>query len=68
MRKPVLLLLFVLAVSRAPAEDLEGPGTQPVEINATGRMIYENGIATAHDNVSIRFGDTDIYSDYAQYR
>ncbi|HXA09145.1 MAG TPA: LPS assembly protein LptD [Chthoniobacterales bacterium] len=67
MRKPVFLLLFVLAVSRAAAEDLEGPGTQPVEINATGRMIYENGIATAHDNVSIRFGDTDIYSDYAQY-
>jgi lipopolysaccharide export system protein LptA len=67
MRKPLFLLLFVLAVSRAAAEDLEGPGTLPVEINATGRTTYENGLATAHDNVSIRFGDTDIYSDYAQY-
>ena len=67
MRKPVFLLFFLLAAGRAAAEDLEGPGTLPVEINATGHTTYENGLATAHDNVAIRFGDTDIYSDFAQY-
>jgi LPS-assembly protein len=67
MRKPVFLLLFLLAASRAVAEDLEGPGSLPIEINATGETTYENGLATAHDNVAIHFGDTDIYSDFAQY-
>ncbi len=28
---------------------------------------YENGLATAHDNVAIHIGNTDIYADYAQY-
>ncbi len=67
MRKPVLLLLFLLVASRAVAQDLEGPGSLPIEINATGQTTYENGIATARDNVAIHFGDTDIYSDFAQY-
>ncbi|HEY3662985.1 MAG TPA: LPS assembly protein LptD [Chthoniobacterales bacterium] len=67
MRKPVFLLLFLLAVAPAIAQDLEGPGSLPIEINSTGQTTYEDGIATARDNVAIRFGDTDIYSDYAQY-
>jgi len=67
MRKPVFLLLCLLAAGRAAAEDLEGPGSLPVEINATGQTTYENGLATARDNVAIHFGDTDIYSDFAQY-
>ena len=32
-----------------------------------GATTYENGLATARDNVAIHIGDTDIYSDYAQY-
>ena len=67
MRKPVFLLLFLLAVARAAAQDLEGPGSLPIEINSTGQTTYENGLATARDNVAIHFGDTDIYSDFAQY-
>ena len=67
MRKLVFLLISMLAVGAARAETLEGPGSLPVEINSTGRTTYENGIATARDNVSIHFGETDIYCDFAQY-
>ena len=67
MRKLVFLLFFLLAAGTRPRQDLEGPGSLPVEINATGRTTYENGLATARDNVAIHFGDTDIYSDFAQY-
>ena len=68
MRKPVFFFLFLLTASCALAvEQLQGPGSLPIEINATGRTTYENGLATAHDNVAIHFGDTDIYSDFAQY-
>jgi LPS-assembly protein len=62
MRKPAFLLLVLLV-----GEDLEGPGSLPIEINSTGQTTYQNGLATAHDNVAIHFGDTDIYSDFAQY-
>ena len=67
MRKPVFLLLFLVAIRFALAQDLQGPGKLPIEINSTGQTTYHNGIATAHDNVAIHFGDTDIYSDFAQY-
>src|ERR1700736_1094769 len=40
---------------------------QPMEITATGGTHYDNGIATAHENVAIHIGDTDIYGDFAQY-
>ncbi len=68
MRKLVFLLLCLLAAGRAVAQDLKGPGSLPIEINSTGGTTYENGLATARDNVAIHFGDTDIYSDFAQYR
>ena len=38
-----------------------------MEITSTGETSYENGLATARDNVAIHVGDTDIYADYAQY-
>ena len=41
------------------------PENLPVEITSTGETTYENGIATAHDNVAIHVGDTDIYADRA---
>lgn len=62
-----LSLLFAGYALGETFENLQGPGALPIEINATGRTNYENGVATAHDNVAIHFGDTDIYSDYAQY-
>src|SRR5256886_7241880 len=40
---------------------------QPVEITSSGETTYENGVATARDNVAIHVGDTDIYGDFAQY-
>ena len=67
MRKLVFLLSFLLAARLTPAASLEGPGALPIEINSTGQTTYENGLATARDNVAIHFGDTDIYSDFAQY-
>lgn len=39
----------------------------PVEITSSGETTYDNGIATARDNVAIHIGDTDIYGDFAQY-
>src|ERR1700730_8991823 len=39
----------------------------PVEITSTGETTYEDGLATARDNVAIHIGDTDIYADFAQY-
>ncbi len=68
MRKLVFLFFFLLAARfAAVADDLKGPGSLPIEINSTGQTTYENGLATARDNVAIHFGDTDIYSDFAQY-
>ncbi len=43
------------------------PENQPVEITASGETTYQNGVATARDNVAIHIGDTDIYADFAQY-
>lgn len=68
MRKLVFLLFLLLATRFAfAANELQGPGALPIEINSTGQTTYENGLATARDNVAIHFGDTDIYSDFAQY-
>lgn len=66
-RLPVLLLFLLCAIGSALAQELEGPGKLPIEITSTGETTYENGIATARDNVAIHIGETDIYSDFAQY-
>jgi LPS-assembly protein len=62
---PLLAILSLIAGFSQGAIDM--PKDQPVEITSTGRTTYENGLATARDNVAIHVGDTDIYSDYAQY-
>ncbi len=67
MRKSAFFLLFVLVAARMWGQDLGGPGSLPIEITSTGQTTYENGLATARDDVAIHFGDTDIYSDFAQY-
>jgi LPS-assembly protein len=67
MPKLVLLLAtFSLAAGFTEAA-IEEPKNQPVEITSTGQTNYENGLATARENVAIHLGDADIYGDYAQY-
>ena len=67
MRKPVLLVLGLLFSAGFAAGDIETPHNEPVEITSTGETTYENGFATARDDVAIHVGDTDIYSDHAIY-
>ena len=68
MRKLLPLILSVLAIaSVVRGETPTTPNNMPVEITSSGETTYENGIATARDNVAIHVGDTDIYADRATY-
>ena len=67
MRTPVSLLLATFLSAGLAGGAIETPKNQPVEITSTGETNYENGLATARDNVAIHIGDTDIYADAAQY-
>ncbi len=58
---------MVLAASVAEGVNNNVSDHQPVEITSSGETTYENGVATARDNVAIHIGDTDIYGDFAQY-
>lgn len=60
-----VIILFFVAVPFAVG--VETPRDEPVEITSSGQTTYENGIATARDNVAIHIGDTDIYGDRGQY-
>ena len=61
------VFILFLAVGIAGAAQNSASQHEPVEITSTGETTYENGVATARDNVAIHIGDTDIYGDYAQY-
>jgi lipopolysaccharide export system protein LptA len=67
MRTLVLLLAAVFAGAGLIRGELKTPQNVPIEITSTGETTYENGLATARDNVAIHIGNTDIYADYAQY-
>src|SRR5437016_2542868 len=67
MPKLVLLLAIPLCTGGILLGAIETSKDQPVEITSTGQTTYENGLATARDNVAIHIGETDIYSDFAQY-
>ncbi len=67
MRMPVRLCFVFFAGLGFANAATKTPDNQPVEITSSGETIYENGLATAHDNVAIHIGDTDIYADAAQY-
>ncbi len=67
MRKPVLMLVALLASAGLARGQIETPENAPIQITSSGETTYENGLATARDNVAIHVGDTDIYADYAQY-
>src|SRR5882724_2650588 len=67
MRKPVRLFFALVLTTGFARGAIKTPENAPIEITATGETSYENGVATARDNVAIHVGDTDIYADYAQY-
>jgi LPS-assembly protein len=67
MRKPLWSLVTLFCAAAIAQAAISTPKDQPVEITSTGQTNYENGLATARDNVAIHIGDTDIYSDFAQY-
>jgi LPS-assembly protein len=67
MRTLVLLLALVLTSAGLMRGEIKTPQNVPIEITSTGETTYENGLATARDNVAIHIGNTDIYADWAQY-
>ena len=67
MRTLVLLLAAIIASAGFILGEISTPQNVPMEITSTGETTYENGLATARDNVAIHIGNTDIYADYAQY-
>jgi LPS-assembly protein len=67
MRTPLLLLAALFASAGLIRGEIKTPENAPIEITSTGETTYENGLATARDNVVIHIGNTDIYADYAQY-
>ncbi|HXX42196.1 MAG TPA: LPS assembly protein LptD [Chthoniobacterales bacterium] len=67
MRMPFRLFLVLIAGIQIAGGATAMPENQPVEITSSGETTYENGLATARDNVAIHVGDTDIYADFAQY-
>src|SRR6184192_4237148 len=67
MRMPLLLLAALFVSAGLIRGEIKTPENAPIEITSTGETTYENGLATAHDNVAIHIGNTDIDADYAQY-
>src|SRR5437870_11597842 len=67
MRTLVWGIIFMFLVTGMAGAASNVSDHEPVEINSTGETTYENGVATARDNVAIHVGDTDIYGDFAQY-
>src|SRR5262249_37780262 len=66
---PTLVVLIASLVASAGLirGEIKTPYNAPIEITSSGETTYENGLATARDNVAIHIGNTDIYADYAQY-
>ena len=67
MRTPVWGSLFIFLAAGLAIAARSTSDHEPVEITSSGETTYDNGIATARDNVAIHIGDTDIYGDFAQY-
>ncbi len=66
MRKLFLPILGLFCAATLAQAQLASE-KQPIEITATGDTNYKDGIATAHGNVVIHSGDSDIYADSARY-
>ena len=63
----IFFMFWGASMGMAVAANNTASEHEPVEITSTGETTYENGVATARDNVAIHIGDTDIYGDFAQY-
>ena len=67
MRKLFFILsLLIFAFSKAPAQ-FTSFGKFPVDIVSDQETRFVGGVAIAEQNVIIRYRDTTIYSDYAEY-
>ena len=66
MRKLLLPIFGLLCTAKLAQGELASE-KQPIEITATGNTNYQDGLATAHGNVAIHAGDSDIYADSARY-
>jgi lipopolysaccharide export system protein LptA len=66
MRKLFLPIFGLLCTATLAQAELASE-KQPIEITATGDTNYQDGLATAHGNVAIHTGDSDIYADSARY-
>src|SRR5881227_2429443 len=67
MRTLVWGIFFMVLAAGVAAAANNTSDHEPVEITSSGETTYDNGVATARDNVAIHIGDTDIYGDFAQY-
>src|SRR5438046_7811515 len=67
MRTLILMVAALFASAGLIRGEIKTPQNVPIEITSTGETTYENGLATARDNVAIHIGNTDIYADYAKY-
>ena len=66
MRTLVLLIATLLASAGLIQGEIKTPENAPLK-SLLQETTYEDGLATARDNVAIHIGNTDIYADYAQY-
>ena len=60
MRTQVWVVFFTFLAASGFGAVNSASEHEPVEITSTGETTYENGVATARDNVAIHIGDTDI--------
>src|SRR5438067_2153383 len=56
MRTLVLLIATFLPSAGLIRGEIKTPENAPIEITSTGETTYENGLATARDNVAIHIG------------
>jgi hypothetical protein len=66
MKRLLLLLALTLLVVSGAQAQFGSFGDMPIEITSEATRM-EGGLAIAEQNVIIRYGDTAIYCEYAQY-
>jgi len=66
MKRLLISLALLLAGAFCARAQFGSFGDMPIEITSESTRM-ENGLAIADSNVYIRYGDTAIYCDYAQY-
>ncbi|OHE76150.1 MAG: hypothetical protein A3F67_07510 [Verrucomicrobia bacterium RIFCSPHIGHO2_12_FULL_41_10] len=54
-------------LAHAQMEGFSTSSGKPVEITADGNTQFENGVATAEDNVQVHYNGVSIYCDKAEY-